>query len=518
MHMKKLFGILLLSVITFAGFFGFFSGNGPGDKTTMVDFLNNGGQFTVTNNGNVMDVPAAWSAGTNMPAPTRYHGGGCMWKNAAATSLKLICFGGDPDGTGATPSNLVNVYDVVANTWSLGVNTPTGRFYTSAVCVGDTAYCVAGMTSGAFTSVVATVDRYNVVSNTMSAGTPLPVALGDGKAVAYQDSLFYYIGGFNSTSTGVATVYLYSQLTGTFRTATPITVPSESFGCAITGDTIVVTCGGTGYNVGLRNTVYKGLISTSDHSTITWTTGANYPGTGLHRQTAGAWGCRGIIVGPSSPTGFGTNTECYVYSPGANTWTLQPNATTPTSCYFGGSSKLGTNGIWKFVVASGLVLSPPYSIPQVQVFTDSLCGAAPPAALCEQFTSATFPPTGWTYVPGGTAYWIRNAVSGFGLGSGSAQWDCWNGPNATRQTMTTLQCAPSGPGAVIFVDVAYQPFGTAPDSIIIASSTDNGTTYVSTARLARRSLQQQQAVRHHLYLQHHSGRNYHSLFRQEQTR
>ena len=114
-----------------------------------------------------------------------------------------------------------------------------------------------------------------------------------------------------------------------------------------------------------------------------------------------------------------------------------------------------------------------------------ICVALPPLSppICEQFTSVTFPPVGWTYVPGGTAYWLRNAVSGFGLGSGSAQWDCWNGPNGTRQTMATMQCAPAPSNCGIYIDLAYQPFGTAPDSLIIAASTDNGSTYVSTARL-----------------------------------
>ena len=123
-------------------------------------------------------------------------------------------------------------------------------------------------------------------------------------------------------------------------------------------------------------------------------------------------------------------------------------------------------------------------------FTAQMTGIAmaepPPstAPLCEQFTAVTFPPTGWTYVPGGTAYWIRNAVSGFGVGSGSAQWDCWNGPNGTRQTMTTLQfTAATGTASSLNIDVAYQPFGTAPDSIILASSIDNGVTYTSLARL-----------------------------------
>jgi len=106
------------------------------------------------------------------------------------------------------------------------------------------------------------------------------------------------------------------------------------------------------------------------------------------------------------------------------------------------------------------------------------------APLCEQFASATFPPTGWTEIFSGTNYWARVTQSGFNLGVGSARWDCWNAPNGTRQTLITLNTTPVSFGAFIFLDVAYQPFGTSPDSLIIAASTNGGTTYTSVARLS----------------------------------
>jgi hypothetical protein len=51
-----------------------------------------------------------------------------------------------------------------------------------------------------------------------------------------------------------------------------------------------------------------------------------------------------------------------------------PNCPTPTSAAFVGSS-VRTGNIWKLVVASGLVLVAPYSIPQVQILTDTLCAS-----------------------------------------------------------------------------------------------------------------------------------------------
>src|SRR5258706_3244448 len=159
MQRKKLFSILLVLVIAGAGFFGFFSGNGPGDKTTMSDYLTNGGQFTVTNNGNLSDLPAAWTAGTNMPAPTRYQGSGALWHSPNYDTLKLFCHGGDNNGSGSADAT-TSIYNYTTNTWSTGAPVGLARFYGSACCIGDTTYFLGGWPSpGSFRSEVTNNDR-----------------------------------------------------------------------------------------------------------------------------------------------------------------------------------------------------------------------------------------------------------------------------------------------------------------------------------------------------------------------
>ena len=107
-------------------------------------------------------------------------------------------------------------------------------------------------------------------------------------------------------------------------------------------------------------------------------------------------------------------------------------------------------------------------------------------ALCEQFVSTTFPPNDWA-VSG--SYWSRHAVSGFGLGSGSAKYDMWNAPAGTNQTMTSHTFPAAGPSASLKLDMAYSPYLSAQDSLVILTSTNAGTTYLSLVRLGPTQMQ-----------------------------
>ena len=488
MKKNKLYTLVLLPVFIGLVFYGFITSLGPNDQTTVNGYLTNGG--LVFSSSSVVNIPpqrdnieytANWSAGTNMPAPTRYHGSGAMWTNSTKDTSKLFCIGGDIDGSGNT-SALVNIYNLTTNSWSAGTNVSAGRFYPSACRAGDSVYFFGGIggTGGAFTQEVNTVDVYNVRTNTVTAGPVLPTTYADQRTITYQDSIIYVVGGLTGGSANAtANVYLFNRQTATYRTATALPVARSSFAGVIVGDTMYVVCGGSAYGTG-SNTMYIGAISQTNRATITWTTGTNYPGTSTERIYAEKWGCKGFITGCGSANGFTTSTECYVYNTNSHAWQVQTAATTPTSAYFSGSAPVGNSGITKWVVASGLILSPPYSIPQVQIFTDSLCGTAGGGSLCEGFTSSTFPPTGWTLTGAGSTYWLRNTVSGFGLGTGSAAYDMYNAPNGTVGNMNTFSFTPSVAGDSLKFDMAYCQWTSFPnDSLLILTSTNGGTTFTT---------------------------------------
>jgi hypothetical protein len=319
---------------------------------------------------NQTDAPL-WNAAANMPAPTRYHGAGVGYSRNDTNWL--FCFGGDATGTGQV-SNVTSIYNARTNIWSTGAIMPNPRFYICAALLGNSVYLIGGIPTGPDPPIVPIVSKYDIMNNTWSLAQFYPNDIADADAAGYQDSLIYVAGGLLNTISynATANVNLYNRFTNSWRPATPLPAPRSGGAMAITGDTIVYVCGGPGYNTGLTNTVFRGLISQSNRSVITWITGANYPGTSRHRMDAAPWGCKGIITGPGSGPGFTTTNECYVYSPGNNVWTQMPNKPTPTSALFLGSARSG-NGIWRLICASGLVLTPPYSIPQTEILSDTFC-------------------------------------------------------------------------------------------------------------------------------------------------
>lgn len=97
--------------------------------------------------------------------------------------------------------------------------------------------------------------------------------------------------------------------------------------------------------------------------------------------------------------------------------------------------------------------------------------------LCEGFTDAAFPPNFWSLEFTGTQYWTRNAVSSYGIGTGSAKFDFWNAVAGTSQSMKTLIFSNSSANDSVIFHVAYAPYTTGVDSLIIESSTNAGTSF-----------------------------------------
>ncbi len=103
--------------------------------------------------------------------------------------------------------------------------------------------------------------------------------------------------------------------------------------------------------------------------------------------------------------------------------------------------------------------------------------------LCEGLTSVTFPPANWAVEYTGTLYWTRNAVSSYGVGSGSAKFDFWSASSGTVQSLVTLTFAASKPNDSLRFDHAYAPYTSGTDSMSIETSTNGGTSYSTLVRL-----------------------------------
>ncbi|HEY5533689.1 MAG TPA: S8 family serine peptidase [Ignavibacteria bacterium] len=101
--------------------------------------------------------------------------------------------------------------------------------------------------------------------------------------------------------------------------------------------------------------------------------------------------------------------------------------------------------------------------------------------ICENFGGGVVPPADWTV--SGT-YWLYSTASGYGTGTGSAEFNYYNASSGTNEYLTTLTFDPSSAGDSIKFDLAHAYYGSGYiDSLIIEASTNNGATYISLARM-----------------------------------
>lgn len=98
--------------------------------------------------------------------------------------------------------------------------------------------------------------------------------------------------------------------------------------------------------------------------------------------------------------------------------------------------------------------------------------------LCEGFSSVKFPPVFWNLEYTDVSYWMRNDVSSYGEGNGSAMFNFWNAYYGTQQSLVSLTFSNSVLGDSLVFDNAYAPYLFGTDSLIIESSTDEGLTFI----------------------------------------
>jgi subtilisin-like proprotein convertase family protein len=338
--------------------FGFYLSIGSDRNLTLtMNESNVSGDVQVVSGPVTDNMVGAWTTGAVFPAPTTDLGHGQGYTRNDTGWVYII------GGEVGLPN--VRRYNTRTNVWSSVAPLPEGRDRGTSARLGDSLYMIGGANpTNTYTN---TLTRYDIRTDTWVPRAPLPNILGWGRGAGYQDSLIYVAGGYNGTAT-VNTVYLYNAKTNTWRTASPLPAVRFGGGFAVSGDTLIYVGGVDGAAV--VNTVYRGVISQSDRSVITWTTGTPMP-TGMFRIDAHTWGNRGIIVtGGSSATGFtSVSNLCWVYSPGANTWTTQANKPTAWTAGNSGAVQL-SGGIWKLVCASGY--GGTAQLTQTEIFTDTL--------------------------------------------------------------------------------------------------------------------------------------------------
>ncbi len=217
---------------------------------------------------------------------------------------------------------------------------------------------------------------------------PLPVAIAWGKAVAYNNYI-YFAGGHDGTNV-LSSVYVYDIGANTWTAGTSMPGPKFGGAFSISGNKLIYVAGADASVI--SNTVYIGTINSP--ASISWSVAGNkYPGINkeisylnnnnltdlfpgqtkhksgsllpsdaaayppgtMYRFDGAPWGSDGIIVAGGDPDASfnpAIPNPCYVYKPGTDTWTQKGEVPTPIL-----GASLGTvssGSVWKLIVASGL--------------------------------------------------------------------------------------------------------------------------------------------------------------------
>lgn len=239
-------------------------------------------------------------------------------------------------------------YSLSENSWETLADLPTETLGSSGARIGENIYIIGGGVPGAATNKV---HRYSIKDNSWSQVANFPTIYGDGDAVAYQDSLIYVIGSYNTERT-----YVYNINTNKWRQGTAVPSPgfALSYGAlSVYGNKLIYVGGSNGtFSTIYWNTVWIGEINPTDRSQITWTEGTSFPGMTRTFFEIAPWQNGVILIGGTTDNTFDTFTnENYFYNVETNTWTsLTPK---PTAWNTGNAASIFIDGKWKLVCTGG---------------------------------------------------------------------------------------------------------------------------------------------------------------------
>jgi N-acetylneuraminic acid mutarotase len=205
-----------------------------------------------TNLTRIYDIDAdSWSLGSPAPLPTRSEGA------AATHGGELYVVGGRSAG----PLADLDRYTRATDTWVSLANMPTARRGLATAVVGNALYAIGGSTGTAPCngSPLATLERYDIDSGTWSTMAPLPSARSDLAAYAHGDKIYVFGGCTGSESAVTNAVDVYNVATNTWSTA-PADMPiarSSMYAAGGKGSTVFVIGGQAGGVQLTTNEAYK---------------------------------------------------------------------------------------------------------------------------------------------------------------------------------------------------------------------------------------------------------------------
>ncbi len=287
---------------------------------------------------------AQWNVGANITEPIR--AGQTIGYSKDGDGYFFMVSGRNQDGI-ITP--ITQRYQLSTDTWTNVAPPPTRLLGGSIAILKDTIYTIGGLlnTPG---NAIRNVRKYNIATDSWSDAANFPRTIVDARAVSYQDSLIYVVGGYQNKT------YLYNSNTNRWREATAMLPAGSSIswgGFAIHGNKLVYIGGSDAFmSPNYWNTVRVGTIDANDRALITWEEKTPFPGQTRTFFEAQTWRDGVIMTGGSTDNTFETfSAETYFYNPETDVWRQLPSK--PTAWVTGNSASVFIGDSSKLICASG---------------------------------------------------------------------------------------------------------------------------------------------------------------------
>jgi len=239
---------------------------------------------------------------------------------------KMYVIGGYPPGR--IPSDVVQIYDPAANSWTLGPAAPLPLHHSIAMAVGSRLFLIGGEAHGAGTGhppeYLSAVYELDVASGAWLPRAPMPTARSGGGAGVI-DGKIYVAGGRPPRGNDFA---VYDPAEDEWTVLPNLPTDRNHLAVEAIGGKLYVAGGRFDEGVGGPMT---NVLEVFDPATGTWTTGAPMLTRRAGVTAIAAFGCLYVIGGEGNiadPQGMFEQTDAY--DPRTDTWQRLTPMFTPT--------------------------------------------------------------------------------------------------------------------------------------------------------------------------------------------
>jgi N-acetylneuraminic acid mutarotase len=318
-------------------------GNGSGESPAVID------------NIRLSELNLTFDSWTQKAsAPPRYYGG------SFSTGYSAFTLGGDYTGSGNGTLQFME-FDIPGNTWFDMPGLPEAVRLNEGIKFDGNIYSIGGFNDNS-TEPTEEIYKFSLKNFSWSSAAAFPKKIFYHRLGLHDWNTLYSVGGSDETNTLLNNVYYRESGSNVWQEATPMPGDGRADGGFAILDKRMVYIGGftNSFEFPVQvDSVFVGIIDSTDPSNITWETRTNFPGGPRGRLRAFEWGpSQVLVVGGTTGQGFSPIfNDAWVYDIDTDDWTQFGNFPVEICAYYGGSERL-TNNIWSAVVTGGVKIGP----------------------------------------------------------------------------------------------------------------------------------------------------------------